>query len=157
MRYMGTLIVVRDMERAKRFYIDVMGSEIIHDFGANVGLTGGVSLQTADTWCIFTLKQYDEIHFKNNASELYFETDDLDSFVKKLETLDVPIVHPLVEHPWGQRGIRIYDPDGHVVEVSEDMGIVTKRFLDSGMSVEEAAARMGVPVEYVKSMQMSGQ
>ena len=153
MKYMGTLIIVKDMERARRFYTDVMGLEVINDFGANVGFAGGISLQTAETWEMFIQKKKEDIRFNNNASELYFETDDIDAFVKKLKSLYIPCVHPLIEHPWGQRGIRFYDPDGHMIETSEDMGIVIRRFLDSGMTVEETAARMGVPVEYVKFMQ----
>jgi len=152
MKYMGTLIIVKDMERARRFYTDLMGLEVISDFGANVGFAGGISLQTADTWVMFIQKRIEDVSFNNNASELYFETDDIDSFVKKLGSLKVSCLHPLIEHPWGQKGIRFYDPDGHVIEVSENLSITTKRFLDSGMTVEETAARMGVPVEYVKHM-----
>jgi len=155
MNFMGTLMVVKDMERAKRFYIDVMGREVTHDFGANIGLTGGIALQTSESWEMFIRKKKEDIRFGNNATELCFETDDVDAFVKKIDSLNVSLVHPLIEQPWGQRAIRFYDPDGHMIEVAEDMGIVTRRFLDSGMTVEEAAARMGVPVEYVKYMQQS--
>ena len=38
---------------------------------------------------------------------------------------------------WGQRVIRFYDLDGHIVEVGEDMKMVLKRFLASGMTMEE--------------------
>jgi len=153
MKFLGTLIVVKDMERARRFYIDVMGLEVTHDFGANVGLTGGIALQTSETWEMFIRKKDEDIRFNNNATELCFETDDIDAFVKKIDPLKVPLVHPLIEQPWGQRAIRFYDPDGHMIEMGEDMGIVTRRFLNSGMTVEETAARMGVPVDYVKYMQ----
>ena len=30
-------------------------------------------------------------------------------------------------YPWHQRGIRIYDPDGHLIEVSESMETVAFR------------------------------
>ncbi|NLK65628.1 MAG: hypothetical protein GX289_11125 [Tissierellia bacterium] len=42
------------------------------------------------------------------------------------------------------------DPDHHMIEVAEDMVMVMKRFADSGMSVEEVAVRMDVPVNYIK-------
>lgn len=47
MKYCSTLIVVTDMERSKQFYRDLLGLEVLLDFGANVTLTGGIALQTA--------------------------------------------------------------------------------------------------------------
>ncbi|MEG2881568.1 MAG: glyoxalase, partial [Christensenella sp.] len=44
-----------------------------------------------------------------------------------------------------------YDPDKHIVEVGENMAVVVKRFIDSGFSVGEVAARMDVTVDYVQS------
>ncbi len=46
--------------------------------------------------------------------------------------------------------VRFRDPDGHIIEVGENMTAVCRRFLDSGMTPEEAAARMDVPVDYVR-------
>lgn len=43
-----------------------------------------------------------------------------------------------------------YDPDHHIIEVAEDLVMVMKCFADSGMSVEEVAVRMDVPVSYIK-------
>ncbi len=152
MKYTCTLIAVKNMEKAKQFYHDVLGLEVISDFGANVTLTGGIALQTADTWKNFIHKQEKEIVFGNNACELYFEEDDMDSFVKKLSSIkSILYVHPLFEHPWGQRVVRFYDLDKHIIEVGENMNMVVKRFINTGLSIEETAARMDVPIEYVKS------
>lgn len=85
-------------------------------------------------------------------SELYFEEDDFDSFAKKLEDIQgIDYVHPVIEHSWGQRVVRFYDPDRHIIEVGEDMSSVVGRFLNAGMSVEETAERMDVSVDYIKS------
>ena len=152
MIHLGTLIVVKDIGNSKKFYCDLFGLTVMSDFGANISLSGGISLQTADSWKMFINKKDDEIVFGNNASELYFEDDDLDSFVKKLENYgNVRYVHGVVEFPWGQRVIRFYDPDMHIIEVGENLDIVVKRFVDWGMSLEETAARMGVPEVYVSS------
>ena len=53
MKYTGTLIAVKDMGKSKQFYHDVLGLEVVADFGANVTLTGGVVLQTLQTWQSF--------------------------------------------------------------------------------------------------------
>jgi len=152
MRYTATLLAVRDMERSKRFYYEVLGLEVVADFGANVTLTGGIALQTVDTWAGFLNRANDEIVFKNNAAELYFEEDQIDEFAARLAaTPGIAYVHPLLEHPWGQRVVRFYDPDGHIIEVGENIAIVVRRFLDSGLSVKETAVRMDVPEDYVQA------
>jgi catechol 2,3-dioxygenase-like lactoylglutathione lyase family enzyme len=148
---MGVLICVKDIEVSKRFYKEILDLDVISDLGANATLTGGISLQTLNTWKEFIQKNENDITFGNHDGELYFETKDLDSFCKLLNTRnDIQYVHPLYEHPWGQRGIRFYDPDRHIIEVSEDMSIVVKRFLDSGLSTTETAVRMGIPEVYLK-------
>ncbi|WP_317853754.1 VOC family protein [Chakrabartyella piscis] len=152
MIYTATLIVVKDMEISKKFYQDVLGLDVISDFGANVTLAGGIALQTIDTWINFIHKKSKEIVFQNNAVELYFEEDDIDIFVSKLSNIeDLEYVHSLFEHPWGQRVVRFYDPDKHIVEVGENMVMVVRKFIDSGLSVQETAIRMDVPVDYVQS------
>lgn len=50
------------------------------------------------------------------------------------------------EHSWGQRVIRFYDPDGHIIEVGEDMKMVIRRFLNTGMTMEEISVRMDVSI-----------
>ena len=68
MKLAGTLIAVKDMDRSKRFYHDVLGLNIVTDFGANVTLDGGIVLQTLDTWKSFI--RMDNVVLPNNASEL---------------------------------------------------------------------------------------
>jgi len=152
MKFLNPLIVVTNMEKAKKFYYEVLGLEVVVDFGANVTLTGGIALQTKDTWSTFIHKQDSEIIFGGNAAELYFEEDDFDGFIKKINDIkDINYVHTIIEHSWGQRVVRFYDPDKHIIEVGENIIMVVRRFLNSGLSIEETAIRMDVPVDYVKS------
>ena len=153
MTYKGTLVAVKDMEKAKAFYQSVLGLDIVMDAGANVVLTGGVFLQTADTWVNFIHKPASEIVFSNNAIELYFETDDMDGFCEKLKSFaETEYIHPLIEHSWGQCAIRFYDLDNHIIEVAECLTAVIRRFIDAGLTIEQTAARMDVDVEYIKSV-----
>lgn len=146
--YKGTLIAVKNMEESKKFYHDILDMKVAGDFGANVQLDGGLFLQTLDTWSDFINSQ--EVCLKNNAGELYFEVSDIDEFHKKLQAANVEYVHELLEHDWGQRVVRFYDPNHHIIEVAEDISMVVKRFFHSGMTVEQVADRMDVPVNYVK-------
>lgn len=152
MKFVSPLIAVSDLEKSKRFYHDVLGLEVISDFGANVTLTGGVNLQTKDTWSDFIQKQSNEIVFGGNASELYFDEDDFDAFIQKLDRLqDIQYLHRAIGHSWGQRAVRFYDPDRHIIEVGENIAMVVRRFLDGGRSIEETAVRMDVPVDFIRS------
>ena len=150
MKYAGTLIAVKDMEISKRFYHDVLGLDVAADFGANVMLDGGIFLQTLDTWEPFI--RTDNVILQNNAGEMYFEEEDIDAFSEHLRSFEINYVHELLEHPWGQRVVRFYDPDGHIIEVGEMIKAVIERFLKSGMTLEEVAERMDVPVEYVRNV-----
>lgn len=150
MKFKNPLLVVTDMEVSKAFYREVLGLRVIMDFGANVTLTGGVCLQTKESWLRFIQAGKNDVSFCGRDAELYFEEDSFDDFVGKLNELDfIRYVHPVVEHPWGQRVIRFYDPDYHIIEVGENMETVCSRFLDSGMTAEEVAKRMDVPLKYV--------
>lgn len=149
MKYASTLLAVTDMEKSKQFYREVLGLDIIADFGANVTLTGGIALQTMDTWKSFI--QTDNVLLPNNAGELYFEEDHLDTFCNHLKSFAISYVHPSFEHRWGQRVIRFYDPDKHIIEVGEPLEVVVQRFAESGLSIEQIAERMDIPLDFVLS------
>ena len=153
MKNKGTLIAVKDIEKAKAFYKYVMDFDVVMDAGANVELTGGIFLQTVDTWAKFIHKSESEIVFSNNATELYFETEDIDGFIEKLESLtEIEYIHPLIEHSWGQRAVRFYDLDSHIIEVAENLAAVIKKFVDTGLSIEQTAKRMDVDASYIRSV-----
>ena len=90
------------------------------------------------------------LHQSHNM-ELYFEVDDFDAFTEKLRRhLDVELVHPPMTHAWQQRVVRLYDPDWHMIEVGESMEHIALRLLDEGRSVEETAALIHHPTDFVE-------
>lgn len=147
MKLNNPMLVVSDINQTADFYKKILGLDVILDFGANKTLTGGLVLQTLETWKEFI--GIDAIIFGCNNAEIYFEEDNFDEFVERLSALDIDYVHPVKEHAWGQRVVRFYDPDKHIIEVGENMKVVCRRFLDSGMTPEQVAERMDVPQEYV--------
>ena len=116
MRLKNVLIAVNDMDRAIRFYKEIFGLQVILDQDGNVIMSEGLVLQDAKIW-----QQYLDKGLvpKNNMTELYFEETDIGGFVKKLEDSDFEIeyVNELMEHSWGQKVVRFYDPDGNLIEV----------------------------------------
>ena len=149
LKYTSTLIAVADMEKSKQFYHDVLGLEVVADFGDNVTLDGGIALQTMNTWKTFI--RTDNLVLPNNAGELYFEEEDMDTFCGHLKMFDICYVHPLFEHRWGQRVVRFYDPDKHIIEVGEKLDAVILRFMENGLSAEETAVRMDIPFDFVRA------
>lgn len=116
MKLKNILIVVKDMERAKRFYHDLFGLDVILDNDGNVMLTEGLVLQDEKIWTKFLGR---EIIPENNSCELYFEENDIEAFAAKLEKLypSIQYVNRLMPHSWGQKVLRFYDPDGNLIEV----------------------------------------
>ena len=149
MRFGRTLLAVRDMDRSVDFYRKVLGLQVENDFGDNVTMTGGIALQTEHTWIFMT--GTDHLGYGGNDAEIYFEETDFDGFIKRLDEMDVRYVHRPIEHRWGQRVVRIYDPDMHIIEIGEDLRSVCRRFLSRGMNIEHIAERMEVPIDLVRS------
>lgn len=120
MRLKNVLIVVKDIEKSKKFYKDLFGLNVILDQEGNVILSEGLVLQEAGIWKEFIQK---DIIWKNHATELYFEESNIEEFMQKLEKYpeSIEYVNTIMEHSWGQKVIRFYDPDGNLIEVGTPM------------------------------------
>ena len=116
MRLKNILIVVKDIEKSRKFYHDLFGIDLVLDNDGNMILTEGLVLQDEKIWKKFLGK---EIVSKSNSCELYFEESDIEGFIERLERLypDIEYVNRLMTHSWGQRVIRFYDLDGNLIEV----------------------------------------
>ena len=120
MKLKNVLIVVKDIEKSRKFYHDLFDIDLVLDNDGNMILTEGLVLQDEKIWKSFLDR---DIVPKSNSCELYFEEQDIDSFVEKLEKLypDIEYVNRLMTHSWGQRVIRFYDLDGNLIEVGTPM------------------------------------
>ena len=116
MKLKNILIVVKDIEKSKRFYHDLFGLDMVLDQDGNMILTEGLVLQDEKIWKSFLGK---DVIPENNACELYFEEKDIEAFVEKLERLypTIQYVNKLTTHSWGQKVVRFYDLDGNLIEV----------------------------------------
>ena len=120
MRLKNVLIVVKDIEKSRKFYHDLFGIDLVLDNDGNMILTEGLVLQDEKIWKSFLGR---DILPQNNACELYFEEQDIEVFVEKLERLypSIEYVNRLMTHSWGQRVIQFYDLDGNLIEVGTPM------------------------------------
>ncbi|WP_020223982.1 VOC family protein [Holdemania massiliensis] len=149
MKFKNTMLVVKDLKQSEAFYKEVLGLRTLVDLEIHAVLSGGLALQTEESWKQFTGA---EVVYEANAMELYFEEDQFEAFAAKLEALtSVRIITRVEPQSWGQRIVRFCDPDGHIIEVGEAMQAVCRRFANQGMTIEAIAERMNVPVKAVKA------
>ena len=120
MKLKNVLIVVKDIEKSKQFYHDLFGLDMVLDNNGNMILMEGLVLQDEKIWRMFLRK---DVIPKNNSCELYFEEQNIEAFIEKLERIypSIQYVNRLMTHSWGQKVIRFYDLDGNLIEVGTPM------------------------------------
>ena len=150
-KFESAVFFVKDVEKSKKFYLNILGQKILMDFGRNVGFEGGFAIWESD-YALNTIfeEKASNISIGGNNAEIYFEVVDLDGLLKKLKKESIEIIHPIREHPWGQRGFRFYDPDHHITEVSEPMLNVVARMHQNGMNIEEIEEKSMMPKEFIE-------
>lgn len=150
MKYGGTLLIVDDMEKSKYFYETILEQKVLMDLGEHVSLDNGLSLQA--NYEAMIGKSLNRKAAANNF-QLYFETDRIDDWERKLEAIEgVEFIHHSTEYPWGQRSMRFYDFDKYIIEAAESMECVIRRYLSQGLAVEEVSKRTMYPVEFVEML-----
>lgn len=137
------------MEITKQFYTSLIGLNVISDIGEKVLFSGGLSAQTEKYWLQFTHSDVDLIKYGPRNVELYFEEKDYFKFLCKVKKADVEIISEM-EMPYGQRVLRLFDPDKHIVEIGEDMGIMMRRLCDEGLSKKEISEKTGLTLEELR-------
>lgn len=148
MKYQGCLLAVKDISASKSFYETVLHQNAVMDIGEHVSFEG-FSLQQGYAEIIGIAS--DSMKEQSHNFQVYFEVEDLDQVYAELKRIpSLQWVHEIREYPWGQRDIRVYDPDKHIVEIAEDMTTVIRRFFAQGMSAEEVSKRTMYPLEAVK-------
>uniref|UniRef100_UPI003FEF7A01 VOC family protein n=1 Tax=Lachnospira sp. TaxID=2049031 RepID=UPI003FEF7A01 len=116
MRLKNILIIVDKLEESVRFYKDLFGLQVILKQEGNVILSEGLVLQDVNVWYESTQIP---TTFHSNMTELYFEENDMECFIKKLESYDFCLnyVNKLTKLEGGQKLVRFYDPSGNLIEV----------------------------------------
>lgn len=151
MKYIGTVLSVKDINSARAFYEDLFGLEVYQNYGINIAFTCGLALQQEFDWLVSLPK--DKILNKPNNIEICFEEENFDDFLSKLKQRpDAELLGDVIEQSWGQRVIRFYDLDKHIIEVGESMKMVINRFLASGMNLRETSLKMDVSVEDLEKL-----
>ena len=102
---------VSDQDRARDFYVDVLGMDLLRDAQMQPGMRwvqvaprGGEATITLVTW-------FDSMA-AGSYRGLVLETDDLDADVERLRSNGLEIPDGIQQQPWG-RFVTFTDPDGN--------------------------------------------
>ena len=151
MKLEATVLAVKNLEVSKQFYMQLFDQKIILDHGLNITFDGGFALQKDFAWLVDVPSDW--VCDKACNMELYFEVDDFDKFIKKLETYpNIKYVHPIKKYNWEQRVVRIFDPDNHMIEIGEAMDVVITNLLLAKKDIDEVSRITQYPIDYVRNI-----
>ncbi len=106
-------ITTSKVEESRDFYVNYFGAEITFDCGWYVNLRLGKASSTLQ----FMVPQPGQ-PLCNPAGLAYnFHVADVDAEYESLTSRGLKPVMPLEDHPWGDRGFAVLDPNGIVLYV----------------------------------------
>jgi len=126
MRFVNPIPFVRDIGISKIFYCEMLGLKVMRDFGSFVMFETGFAIHEGKSLEMTIWGQTSAVSepYGRQNILLYFEHDDLDALFERIAS-NVNLIHPIPMQSWGQRVFRLYDPDGHAVEIGEPQGSAT--------------------------------
>lgn len=106
---LSSCIVTEKVDESRAFYLKNFDAKITFDCGWYVNMAFG---NTTATLQFMVPQQPNQPTCNGNGLMYNFEVDDVDFEYERLIKLgNVPIM-PLEDHPWGDRGFAIVDPNG---------------------------------------------
>lgn len=135
MKYIATLVVVKNIKESRKLFEDVLGLKVTADYEQNITFEGGFALHEEEHFG--TLVDDRQVTKQSNSFELCFEDDDIRSVYDKVVDHGLELLHELREQPWRQLVFRFYDYDKNIIEVGESMEHVAYRLSTEGLSIQE--------------------
>lgn len=150
-----SVLFVKRAAKSRDFFVNVLGMNVAMSNGdLNFFFKEGFAIwQVATDNEIPKRLGYDVITDRNAANrfELCFETEDIDDVYKLLKKNGISFLHEINTEIWGQRTIRFFDPDNHLIEVGESMQVFLKRVYDEEkQDIEATSRRTFTPVEAIR-------
>jgi len=152
-KFDSTVLIVREFDIMKDFYLNILQQEVEHDFGNCISLKCGITIwQLKEEYPI--VKKLGSTHRKegNQNLEMCFTTERIDEVSQRLSQIKIRYLHRMEEETWGQKTIRFFDPENNLIQVGESIPAFVKRLFNSGMSIEEVASKTGVESGKVKDI-----
>jgi len=118
------VLLVEDVDRALDFYCGVLGLPLGHRSGPYAQLETGVTrvaLYQRGAMAETLGRELESPSPDAPAFELGFKVDDCDAVYNELVAAGANPAVPPSDRPWGQRTSYVRDPDGHLVELAQDL------------------------------------
>jgi len=155
-RFKGPAAYVADLPRSRAFYEGLLGltvSRVMKRGGRDIAVAyqQGLSIWlVADAYAaIFGDASLAPGSPLGGNWENTFETPDYERVYQTLQQANADFLYAPRELPWGQRGFRVYDPDGHIVDISETHSALVRRLFAEGTAKEAIAARVSLTMDQV--------
>ncbi len=119
------VIVVQDLDRALHFYCEVLGMPLGHRSGSFAQLATGVTrvaLFERPAMAATLGRELEAPSPDAPGFELGFKVEDCDAAYDELVSGGATPAVPPTDRTWGQRTAYVVDPDGHLVELAQDLG-----------------------------------
>jgi lactoylglutathione lyase len=118
------VLIVEDLDRALSFYTDVLGLQLGHRSGDYAQLSTGatrLAFYTRDAMAKAVGLPLKPPGDETPGFEIGFKVDDVDqAFLELVQKGARAAVQPTTR-PWGQRTAYVRDPDGHLIELAQDL------------------------------------
>lgn len=106
---LSACIVTEKVDESRTFYTKNFDAKITFDCGWYLNMEFGNDKATLQ---FMTPQKPEQAVFNGNGLTYNFEVDDVDAEYERLTQLGNVAVMPLGDHPWGDRGFAILDPNG---------------------------------------------
>lgn len=118
-KFHTAIIFTGNIEASKAFYNGLLCLAVLQDAGTFVLLEGNLGLHKTEAFYEYMDKQYNGEAMGRDNLDLYFTTDELEAAEQRLKSAGVKFIHGIRKCPWGESVLRVYDPDGHIVEIGD--------------------------------------
>lgn len=118
------VLIVEDLDRALRFYTEVLGLALGHRSGDYAQLVTGATrlgLYTREAMAKTLGIPLQKPSQDAPGFEIGFKVLDVDSAFSELVGRGASPAMPPTTRPWGQRTAYVRDPDGHLIELAQDL------------------------------------
>jgi len=118
------ILIVEDLDRALGFYVDVLGLQLGHRSGDYAQLDTGatrLALYTRSAMAKTLGMSLDPAPASAPGFEIGFKVTDVDTAFADLIARGAQPVMPPTDRFWRQRTAYLRDPDGHLIELAQDL------------------------------------
>ena len=159
MRFKGPAAYVANLDRSRAFYEGVLGLTVLRVMSRGetpiaVAYREGLSIWLAsDAYAsLFGEASLAPQDLRGGNWENTFEADGYEAIYRQLQAAGAAFVYEPRTLPWGQRGFRVYDPDGHILDIAETLAASVRRQAAAGKTLEQLSATSGFSLDEVRRM-----